>query len=134
MSVVDQIASPVDDDLPVRPPSALSIMMRDRRAYFGLVFLGILLTAAVFAPWITPYDPNAMDYMMLEEPSWSHPLGVDDLGRDLLSRIIHGARVSIFVGLSTVAIAGVLGVAMGIAAGFYRGWWRSPVMSRTSGS
>ena len=128
--IVDPVTGPVaiDDDLPARPPSALSIMMRDRRAFFGLVFLCILLTAAVFAPWITPYDPNAMDYVMLEEPSWSHPLGVDDLGRDLLSRIIHGARVSIFVGLSTVTIAGLLGVAMGIAAGFYRGWIDTIIM------
>ena len=128
--IADPIASPaaIDDDLPARPPSALSIMMRDRRAFFGLVFLAVLLTAAVFAPWITPYDPNAMDYVMLEEPSWSHPLGVDDLGRDLLSRIIHGARVSIFVGLSTVTIAGILGVAMGIAAGFYRGWADTIIM------
>ena len=112
MSAVGPIAGTIADDLPARPPSALRIMMRDRRAFFGLVYLGILLTAAVFAPWIAPYDPNAMDYMMLEAPSWSHPLGVDDLGRDLLSRIIHGARVSIFVGVSTVAIAGVLGVMM----------------------
>ena len=130
MSTTDPIASPaaIDDDLPARPPSALSIMMRDRRAFFGMVYLSILLTAAVFAPWIAPYDPNAMDYMMLEAPSWSHPLGVDDLGRDLLSRIIHGARVSIFVGLSTVTIAGLLGVAMGIAAGFYRGWIDTIIM------
>ena len=128
MSVVDPIATLLDDDLPARPPSALRIMMRDRRAFFGMVYLSILLTAAVFAPWIAPYDPNAMDFMMLEAPSWSHPLGVDDLGRDLLSRIIHGARVSIFVGLSTVTIAGLLGVAMGIAAGFYRGWIDTIIM------
>lgn len=128
MSVVDPIATLLDDDLPAPPPSALRIMMRDRRAFFGMVYLSILLTAAVFAPWIAPYDPNAMDYMMLEAPSWSHPLGVDDLGRDLLSRIIHGARVSLFVGVSTVAIAGVLGVMMGIAAAFYRGWIDTVIM------
>lgn len=128
MSVVDPIATLLDDDLPAPPPSALRIMMRDRRAFFGMVYLSILLTAAVFAPWIAPYDPNAMDYMMLEAPSWSHPLGVDDLGRDLLSRIIHGARVSLFVGVSTVAIAGVLGVMMGISAAFYRGWIDTVIM------
>jgi len=128
MSVVDPIATLLDDDLPAPPPGALRIMMRDRRAFFGMVYLSILLTAAVFAPWIAPYDPNAMDYMMLEAPSWSHPLGVDDLGRDLLSRIIHGARVSLFVGVSTVAIAGVLGVMMGISAAFYRGWIDTVIM------
>jgi len=124
----NRTANAVDDDLPAPPPGALRMMMRDRRAFFGLVYLGILLSAAILAPWVTPYDPNAMDYVMLEAPSWSHPLGVDDLGRDLLSRIIHGARVSIFVGLSTVTIAGILGVAMGIAAGFYRGWADTIIM------
>ena len=130
MSTMDPIAqlAAIEDDLPTRPPSALSIMMRDRRAFFGMVFLCLLLAAAVFAPWVAPYDPNAMDFMMLEGPSWSHPLGIDDLGRDLLSRIIHGARVSIFVGLSTVTIAGLLGVAMGIAAGYYRGWADTIIM------
>ncbi|MEL7000536.1 MAG: ABC transporter permease, partial [Pseudomonadota bacterium] len=73
-------------------------------------------------------DPNAMDYMMMEEPSALHPLGVDDLGRDLLSRIIHGARVSLFVGLVTVGIALVLGVGMGILAGYYRGWIDTIIM------
>jgi peptide/nickel transport system permease protein len=128
MTVVDSITKHTDDDLPARPPGALHIILRDRRAFFGLVFLGVLFIAAVFAPWAAPYDPNAMDFMMLEGPSWSHPLGIDDLGRDLLSRIIHGARVSIFVGLSTVTLAGLLGVGMGIAAGFYRGWTDTLIM------
>lgn len=132
MSVADPAASAAavggDDDLPVRRPGALRLVLRDRRAFFGMVFLAVLAIAAVFAPWIAPNDPNAMDFMMLEGPTLSHPLGVDDLGRDLLSRIIHGARVSIFVGLSTVAIAGILGVAMGIAAGFYRGWADTLIM------
>lgn len=128
MSAVDIIAGPAVDDLPPQRPAALQVVLRDRRAFFGLVFLSILAIAAVFAPLLSPYDPNAMDYMMLEGPSWSHPLGVDDLGRDLLSRIIHGARVSIFVGLTTVTIAGLLGVAMGISAAFYRGWADTLIM------
>jgi peptide/nickel transport system permease protein len=65
---------------------------------------------------------------MLEGPSLAHPLGVDDLGRDLLSRIIYGARVSLFVGLVTVAVALVLGVAGGMAAGYYRGWADTIIM------
>ncbi|HUS56196.1 MAG TPA: ABC transporter permease [Thermohalobaculum sp.] len=126
--ILNPIHGRVADDLPAPPPGALSIMMRDRRAFLGLVFLGFLLIAAILAPWIAPYDPNAMVFMMLEGPSWTHPLGVDDLGRDLLSRIIHGARVSIFVGVTTVSIAGVLGVALGIAAAFYRGWIDTIIM------
>jgi len=97
-------------------------LMRDWKAMFGFCFLGILTLAAVFAPWIAPHDPNDMMFMMLDGPSWRHPLGVDDLGRDLLSRLIHGARVSLFVGVTTVAAALVLGVGMGIAAGWYGGW------------
>jgi peptide/nickel transport system permease protein len=128
MSAVDIISGSGVDDLPPRRPAALRVVLGDRRAFFGLVFLCILAIAAAFAPWIAPYDPNAMDFMMLEGPSWTHPLGVDDLGRDLLSRIIHGARVSIFVGLSTVTVAGLLGVAMGITAAYYRGWADTLIM------
>lgn len=111
--------------LPDEPPRRIGVarrILRDRRAFAGAVFLAVLAAAAVFAPLLAPYDPNAMDYMMLEEPSPAHPLGVDDLGRDLLSRIVHGARVSLFVGLATVALALVLGVAMGVAAGYFGGW------------
>lgn len=111
--------------LPDEPPRRIGVarrILRDRRAFAGAVFLAVLAAAAAFAPLLAPYDPNAMDYMMLEEPSPAHPLGVDDLGRDLLSRIVHGARVSLFVGLATVALALVLGVAMGVAAGYFGGW------------
>ena len=111
-----------------RRAGAVRMVLRDHRALAGAVFFVVLAVAAVLAPLIAPYDPNAMDYMMLEAPSPVHPLGVDDLGRDLLSRIIHGARVSLFVGLVTVAIALVLGVAMGVAAGYYRGWADTLIM------
>ena len=76
----------------IRRRTFTQVVLRDPRALAGAVFLSILFLAAIFAPWIAPHDPNAMDYMMMEEPSLIHPLGVDDLGRDLLSRIIHGAR------------------------------------------
>lgn len=117
--------TPPPPTLPDEPPRRTGVarrILRDRRAFAGAVFLAVLAAAAVFAPLLAPYDPNAMDYMMLEEPSPAHPLGVDDLGRDLLSRIVHGARVSLFVGLATVALALVLGVAMGVAAGYFGGW------------
>lgn len=103
-------------------------LLRDRRALVGVIFLTALILAAVLAPLITPHDPNAMDYMMMESPSLTHPLGVDDLGRDLLSRIIYGAQVSLFVGVTTVAIALVIGVAMGVAAGYYGGWIDTIIM------
>ena len=114
-------------ELPQRA-SAFRMVLRDKRAFAGVVFLSVLAFAAALAPWITPYDPNAMAFTMLEGPSLAHPLGVDDLGRDLLSRIIYGARVSLFVGLTTVAGALVLGVAGGMAAGYYRGWADTIIM------
>ena len=111
--------------LPDEPPHRIGVVrriLRDRRAFAGAVFLAVLAAAAIFAPLLAPYDPNAMDYMMLEEPSPAHPLGVDDLGRDLLSRIVHGARVSLFVGWRRSPSPWSLGVAMGVAAGYFGGW------------
>jgi len=115
-------------DPPRRRASAFGMILRDHRALAGAVFLTVLTVAAVFAPFVAPYDPNAMEHMMLDPPHPAHPLGVDDLGRDLLSRIVHGARVSLFVGLVTVAIALVVGVALGVAAGYYRGWADTLIM------
>lgn len=103
-------------------------ILRDWKAVFGLGFLTILTLSAVFAAWVAPYDPNDMMFMMLDGPSLAHPLGVDDLGRDLLSRLIHGARVSLFVGVVTVAAALVVGVLMGVAAGYYGGWLDAVIM------
>ncbi|MCP5150414.1 MAG: ABC transporter permease [Ectothiorhodospiraceae bacterium] len=97
-------------------------LKRDKKALGGLIVLVVLVVTALFADYIAPYDPNAMDYDMIGEPSLAHPLGTDDLGRDLLSRLIHGTQVSLFVGLSTVAIALVAGVLMGVAAGYFGGW------------
>ena len=100
----------------------LVALRQDKKAVFGIVILSIFVLAAVFAPLITPYEPNDMEYDFLSSPSWAHPLGTDDLGRDLLSRIIQGAQISIFVGISTVALALVVGLILGISAGYYGGW------------
>jgi peptide/nickel transport system permease protein len=97
-------------------------LLRDKKAVAGLVVLALLTVAALTAPWITPYDPNAMAFMMIEGPSLAHPLGTDDLGRDLLSRLIYGAQVSLFVGVSTVLLALIAGVFLGVAAGYYGGF------------
>ncbi|MEE9387084.1 MAG: ABC transporter permease [Paracoccaceae bacterium] len=97
-------------------------IVRDKKALFGLIVLSIFVFFALFANWVSPHDPNAMQFDLLIPPNLTHPLGTDDLGRDLLSRVIHGTQISLFVGISTVVIALVLGVAMGLAAGFYGGW------------
>lgn len=93
----------------------------------GLTVLGFVLLAA-FAPWVAPQDPAATDlFRRLQPPAWmaegdwAFPLGCDALGRDILSRIIFGARVSIFIGVVVVALATVIGVLAGLAAGYLRG-------------
>lgn len=103
-------------------------LMRDKKAVVGLVILIGLIITAILANVIVPYDPNAMDFDMMESPSLRHPLGTDDLGRDLLSRLIQGTQVSLFVGFSTVIIALVIGGFLGIAAGYYGGWLDNIIM------
>ena len=98
------------------------LVWRDKKALIGTVVLTIFLIAAILGSLIAPYDPNGMDFDMMEPPSWSHPLGTDDLGRDLLRRVIVGAQVSLFVGVSTVIIALVAGLVLGILAGYLGGW------------
>jgi peptide/nickel transport system permease protein len=87
-----------------------------------------VVVAAVFASFISPFDPLAQDIgQRLKEPGWQdaqgriHPLGTDHLGRDILSRIIHGSRIALSVGLAAVAISGVLGMAIGLVAGYFGG-------------
>ena len=98
------------------------LVWRDKKALIGTVVLTIFLIAAILGSLIAPYDPNGMDFDMMEPPSWSHPLGTDDLGRDLLSRVIVGAQVSLYVGVSPVIIALVAGLVLGILAGYLGGW------------
>ena len=97
-------------------------LRRNRLALVGcVVLLGFLVVAAA-APVLAPHDPLAQDlYNRLAEPSLSHPFGTDDFGRDIMSRVVHGARISLRVGLAAVLIALVLGTTIGITAGFWGG-------------
>jgi peptide/nickel transport system permease protein len=89
---------------------------------FGLVVIVILVVAAIFAPFIAPYNPNKVDMNNpLLQPSHEHLLGTDSLGRDTLSRVIFGARVSLIVGVSAIAISGTIGITLGLIAGYSRG-------------
>jgi len=125
-------ATVATEPLPLTEPSRrwawLRYVARDKKALAGLIMLSAMTLAALLAPLITPYDPNLMDFDMIGAPSWAHPLGTDDLGRDLLSRLIYGAQVSLFVGVSTVAIALVAGVALGVAAGYFGGFIDTVIM------
>ncbi|WP_121062677.1 ABC transporter permease [Chachezhania antarctica] len=89
----------------------------------------VLIVFAVLGPWLAPYDPVALDLRArLGAPSAAHLLGADEFGRDILSRLIFGARVSITVATTTVALAMVIGVALGLTAGYLRGWTDRVIM------
>ncbi len=103
-------------------------LWRDKGGLIGLIMFLIVVAAAVFAPLIAPYDPleqNLRDSKMppawQEEGSWDHPFGTDNLGRDIFSRIVYGARVSLTVGFFGVLIAGGLGLFFGAIAGYMGG-------------
>ena len=118
----------VTPERPVQRWDWLRLVARDKKALVGMIALAILTLAAIFAPILTPYDPNAQDFAMIGAPSWAHPLGTDDLGRDLLSRLIHGGRISLFVGTSTVLMALLVGIVLGVSAGYYGGWLDTIIM------
>lgn len=94
----------------------------NRTALLGVVMAVIVILIAVLAPWISPYDPLDEDvFNRLEAPSTAHVLGLDERGRDVLTRIFYGARVSLLVGVSSVVLGMVLGTVLGIVAGFKGG-------------
>lgn len=103
-----------------------------RMALPALIVLGLVVLCAVLAPVLSPFDPNAQDLLTrLSPPEWTggHLLGTDNLGRDVLSRLIYGARISLFVGLAVALISGTIGAVVGIVAG-YRGGWADRVLMR----
>lgn len=124
-NLADDLAVP--DPIP-RKSRLRSVFARDRKAQVGLFILLFFTLTAILAPLIAPYDPNEMTLDMMSNPSGTHWLGTDDLGRDLLSRIIWGTQISLFVGVSTVALALVGGVILGVVAGYYGGWIDNIIM------
>lgn len=125
-----EISASASETIETVPPKSRlrATFARDRKAQVGLVILVFFALAALLAPLIAPYDPNEMTLDMMGNPSGSHWLGTDDLGRDLLSRIIWGTQISLLVGVSTVALALVFGVALGVIAGYYGGWIDNIIM------
>jgi peptide/nickel transport system permease protein len=95
----------------------------NRLAYFGLVFIVLLVLVALFAPWIATHDVGAIDLLArYKGPSAEHWLGTDATGRDVFSRVVFGARISLEVGLVVVAVSAVVGTLIGALAGYYGGW------------
>jgi peptide/nickel transport system permease protein len=95
---------------------------RHRLALTGAIILGIMAFAVVFGPWLYPVPINEIDFAAkLQGPSWAHPFGTDDLGQDVLARMIYGGRISLAVGIVAMLIALVVGVLIGAVSGISRG-------------
>ncbi len=110
----------------------LKALLKNRAAVAGGVLLAVLVVAALGADVLSPHPPARQDLArMLEGPSWDHPLGTDNLGQDLLSRLLHGARLSLLIGFISVTIAVVVGVPLGAVAGYAGGWTDTLVMRVT---
>lgn len=122
------IAIPPDEQ-PVRQKSLMRRLLRKPGASAGLLVIAVFLGVAAFAPLIAPFSPTKLIYTSIQQPpSPQHLFGTDDLGRDVLSRVIYGARISMEVGIIAVAIAMTIGSLLGLFAGFLGGWTDTVIM------
>ena len=104
-------------------PSFICEFARNRAAVVGVLVLSVIVGAAVFGPHMTPYDPlAATPYGQLLPPSQAHPFGTDELGRDVLARMVYGASLTLQVGFIAVGIAVTIGILLGLPAGYFGGW------------
>ena len=101
---------------------------KDKRAMVGLVILVAFVIASAFGSLIAPYDAQAQDFELLEAPTLGHPLGTDNLGRDVLSRLIVGARISMIIAVLGLGFAALVGIPLGVLGGYYGGWIDMVVM------
>ncbi|MNB78046.1 putative D,D-dipeptide transport system permease protein DdpC [compost metagenome] len=112
-----------------KPAGFIRLLLRNRLAAVGLGFIVLWTIAAVIAPWVAPYDPYVPDVASkLQSPSAAHLLGTDNFGRDILSRVLYGARISIWTGLIAVGISFVIGVPLGGIAAYYGGRTETIIM------
>src|ERR671916_2450341 len=105
------------------------VFLSNRLALFGTVVMSLFILMGVFAPLIAPYDPLQQDLAgKFAPPSRAHLMGQDELGRDILSRVIYGARISLTAGLAAVALATGVGTVIGVVAGYFGRWSDSVLM------
>jgi peptide/nickel transport system permease protein len=138
MSASGQVVAPPPSLLRLRMSDAaaavrgaLRELAGDRVGLFGFLVIVVLVIVAIFAPLLAPHDPAAQSLSgRLAAPfhSWSHPLGTDNLGRDMLSRLIYGSRISLEVGVLVVGIAGTIGTLLGMTSGYFGGRVDSAIM------
>jgi peptide/nickel transport system permease protein len=125
MSTVAATAAMESDPMQAESPArrAWRRLRRRKGAMVGLVVVGIFIALALLAPWIAPYDPLKQSWSLVRKaPSALHWFGTDEVGRDIMSRVIFGARASLSAGIISVGIALCVGVPLGIVAGYLGGW------------
>lgn len=117
-----------------KAPSSLLLdawqrLLRNKLAVAGMIIIVLFIIAAIFAPLLAPYDPTEQTLLQRRQPpSRKHWMGLDEVGRDIFSRVIYGARVSLQIGILSVSLAIVVGAILGAIAGFLRGWVDELVM------
>jgi ABC-type dipeptide/oligopeptide/nickel transport system permease subunit len=117
-------------------PARISEFQRFQRVFFGrrvvifgFIIILLLILTAIFAPFIAPYDPYQQDLVHnLQHPNAQHWLGTDEIGRDVLSRLIYGTRTSLMVGIVAVGVAALFGVTLGLVSGYFGGWLDTIIM------
>ncbi len=103
-------------------PSVLKRALRSGGLLFGIALVVVMIVAAIAAPWLAPHDPNAQDVLLvLTPPDAAHLFGTDAFGRDVLSRVLWGARISLYVGFVSTLAGVIIGTAIGVVAGYYGG-------------
>jgi peptide/nickel transport system permease protein len=127
MSALDTAAGPSTSATPPgtgRPPGFARRLLRRPLAWFALLWLGGVITLALAAPWAAPMDPLDQDLLAVKQlPGGVHWLGTDELGRDVLSRLLHGALPTVVGVAQALAVVSVLGLALGVSAGYFGGRW-----------
>lgn len=104
---------------------------RNKLAVVGGTLVLLMVLIAIFAPVLAPYDPLKLNYNeTLKAPTWAHPFGTDDLGRDILTRVMYGGRNSLSAGVFSVGLAMAVGIPIGLLSGYYRGFWDEVVIMR----
>jgi peptide/nickel transport system permease protein len=129
-TAIGAIPIAVSDELESPARRALRRLFKRKGAVVGLVVIALFLLLALFAPLIVPYDPIATSWSLVRKPpTWQHWFGTDDLGRDILGRVVYGARASLMAGAISVGIALGIGVPLGLLSG-YRGGFIDALISR----
>ena len=116
------VAATINYTLPVRRHPVMQFMLHQPLGAGGLAVIVLMAFAAIFAPWVTPYDPLAVDYeSMLAAPSWQHWMGTDSFGRDVMTRVIYGARTALAVGFLASFVGSTAGAVIGVVSAYFGG-------------